>query len=199
MVNEGYKLSADCYYCNNHLEWPDSENLEVPQLVKCDLCGKLLMNVFCKKCGVGGVIVPEVSSSSLGAVGEFVKKPSFWMCNDCKNKWEISAKTYDSPLMGKSTLSVEEQQKIKGNFRDKGLKVEQKGPNYLAIYFISLVTSLISTTLAEVAAVAIVWWSFTAFLNKRSLWKVVGILLLGFLSSSALKLIIGGLVLALRK
>ncbi|MBU2577961.1 hypothetical protein KKA69_03975 [Patescibacteria group bacterium] len=170
-VEEGMikiELSVDCYYCNNRFKFESAGKGEV-FLVKCDLCGKLQLNVYCEKCGIGGFIIPEGGSFSMGKVDDFSKKPVFWTCNDCHNRWPIPAGLFDqAPVLAKSILSPEEQERVKKEIQENGLQKKQKGPKFWVIFLITLIAGLIGQPVKEIVPVLFVIWIFKSFLNKKA-------------------------------
>ncbi len=127
--NKTQKLNLMCVYCkqefyvNVSLDRSTSfiigntEGLDrSPSLIaRCPYCSKLNMDAWCKKCGVGSMVVPiEIEKSKIGRSAKLFNngplatvdkrledKPTYWTCTQCKTEWPITKEDYENILEGK--------------------------------------------------------------------------------------------------
>lgn len=188
MQSETIKIKMSCYYCQNDFEYEAPTITDKPYLIECDVCHKKLMGVYCQKCGIGGVVVPEASDFAMAAVEDFSKKPSSWRCNNCKKDWPIPSEIYEkSPIVAKSTLRPEILEKIKKKITEKGLVVEKpKAPKLWVFFFVGMASTLIPV-IGEIILVVVITWVFLAFLNKKMWLKIGMVLTLGIIAGMVIK------------
>lgn len=182
MANKNNKISSDCFYCNNSFSYeiPGQGTLIAkteepkPYLIECDVCHKKMVDVYCPKCGMGGLTVPEASDFSMGKIDDLSKRPTNWQCNNCKNSWPIPPETYDiDPILVGSDLKPEAIEKIKKTISEKGLTINKRGPKLWFLFLVNFVVTAIDQTFGQIVFMLLIFSAFFGFLNKKTLFRVV--------------------------